>query len=334
MTFGMLVGSVIFGPIVDRFGYKPLLIFCSAVILISLEGLAFAPSLHIVKISLLLIGFGGGVINGGSNALVADIAEEGKSADLSLLGVFFGLGAFGMPFLLGMLLDSLSYETIIASIGGMVLLPLVFFVLISFPKPKLKQGFPLREGVGLLRNPMLVLLGVVLFFESGMEITTGGWVSSFFHREFDIPTEKAVFLLSFYWLGMLFARIILNNLLKKISPKRILLWSIGIAFAGSITLILTNSVTVAAIGVVVLGVGFAAVYPVILGYVGDMYPDLSGTAFSIVLAMALIGGMSIPYLTGISGNYLGLRLSFSIISICLVCMAVLFYVFVTHELRK
>ena len=49
------------------------------------------------------IGFGGGIINGGTNALVADISAENKGANLSLLGVFFGIGALGMPLLLGVL---------------------------------------------------------------------------------------------------------------------------------------------------------------------------------------------------------------------------------------
>ena len=48
-----------------------------------------------------LFGLGGGAVNGATNALVSDISEKDKGANLSLLGVFFGLGALGMPFILG-----------------------------------------------------------------------------------------------------------------------------------------------------------------------------------------------------------------------------------------
>jgi hypothetical protein len=37
-----------------------------------------------------VLGFGGGIINGSTNAVVADISSEDKGANLSLLGVFFG----------------------------------------------------------------------------------------------------------------------------------------------------------------------------------------------------------------------------------------------------
>jgi MFS family permease len=42
-----------------------------------------------------LFGFGGGAINGACNAVVADISEEHKGANLSLLGGFFCIGCFG-----------------------------------------------------------------------------------------------------------------------------------------------------------------------------------------------------------------------------------------------
>lgn len=332
MTSGMLAGSMVFGPIVDRFGYKILMIASAAVILCGLEFIAAASTIGIVKLSLVLIGFGGGVINGGGNALVADIAEE-KSADLSLLGVFFGLGAFSVPFVLGSLLSVFSYEAIIAGIGFLIAIPLVFFVVIAFPTPKHPQGMPIREGVGLLKNPRLVLLGLILFFESGMEIASGGWISSFITREFILSGDRAVVILSLYWLGMMGARIVLNKILKKAIPARVFITSVFIAFCGSVLLIGSGMIGVASAGVVLLGIGLAAAYPIILGYVGSMYPDISGTAFSVVFVMALIGGMVIPYGMGILGAYFGFRASFAVVSVSLV-MQIALFVFYSRSAAK
>ena len=110
MSFGIMAGSLVFGPLVDRYGYKWLLVASAALILVGLEGIAFAASLGAMRIAVLLIGFGGGVINGAVNALVADVSVEGeRGAAISLLGVFFGLGAVGVPFVHGMLLGRYSY---------------------------------------------------------------------------------------------------------------------------------------------------------------------------------------------------------------------------------
>src|SRR5215471_17556491 len=97
LPFGILAGSLIFGPIVDRFGYKWMLVICALLVLAGLEGMAFAKERRLVQGFGLLIGFGGGVLNGATNALAADVSEGERSAKLSLLGVFFGLGALGMP---------------------------------------------------------------------------------------------------------------------------------------------------------------------------------------------------------------------------------------------
>jgi len=152
---------------------RSLLIVCAAFIFLGLEGIAFAPNLTMLRIAIFIIGFGGGVINGGTNALVADISKAGKSAGLSILGVFFGIGAVGVLFLLWLLPAHLSFESIIAGVGAFLLIPIIFMQMIHFPLPKQAQGFPLKDGLKLLKELPLLLFGFILFFESGIEITIG-----------------------------------------------------------------------------------------------------------------------------------------------------------------
>lgn len=324
LSLGILTGSLFFGPVVDRYGYKGLLITCTAFVLLALEGIAFASSFGFLRLAVFLIGLGGGAINGGTNALVADISTEGRGAGLSLLGVFFGIGAFGIPFLLGFLLESYSYSTLIASVGVFVFLPLVLFVTISFPAPKQAQGFPLREGFRLIREVPLLLMGLILFLQSGMEITVGGWTATFVNEEMALETSDAVFFLSLFWAGMIVARLALSAVLKKQSPALILYLFIGIALVGSLLMVFSRSTIVAAPAIFFLGAGLAASFPIILGYVGDLYPNLSGTAFSIVFVMALTGGSIMPYVTGALGETFGLRISFGIIPVSLLLFAIFF----------
>lgn len=323
MSFGIMVGSLVFGPIVDRFGYQYLLITSAGLILLGLEGIAFSPSFHLLRLSAFFVGFGGGIINGGGNALVADISEEGRSAGLSRLGVFFGIGAVSVPLILGSLLELWSYETILAGVGLAVGLPLIYFVIIRFPAPKQDQGFPIREGVGLLKDGTLLLFGFILFFQSGMEITVGGWSAAFFNEELAMDTGQSVLYLSLYWVGMIVARLILGIILKRISPALVLRISLGIAFTGSLMMLFSTGLGLALTGLLLIGTGFAASYPVILGYIGDQYPTLSGTAFGIALVIALAGGMILPYLAGVIGNVTNLRVSLAIVPVAIICITIL-----------
>ncbi len=324
MSLGILAGSLVFGPVVDWRGYKGMLVAAGVLIALGLEGIAFAPSFGLLATSALIVGLGGGVVNGGTNALVADISAEGRAAGIAYLGVFFGLGAFGVPLVLGLLREFFGDAGVVAGIGGLVALVPAYYVLIRFPEPKQPQGIPLRQAMRLLRDPVLVLLGVLLLFESGMELTVGGWTATYVNEELALSSERALYLLSLYWLGMTGARLMLGWLLKRIPAAAVLLSSLALAFAGSLILIAAQSAAPAAVGTLLVGAGFAAVFPVILGDVGDRYQQISGTAFSVVFVMALVGGTGMPYLTGVLSDAFGLRPSLAVVPVGLVCVALLF----------
>jgi fucose permease len=321
MSFGILAASLVFGPMVDRYGYKGILLTAAIMIAAGLEWIAFASSMTSLRLAILLIGFGGGVINGGTNALVADISSDGRAANLNLLGVFFGVGAMGVPFALGMLTGRYSQATLVAAVGALVLIPVIALAVAVFPAPKQAQGFPIAAAGKLVRDPLLLMMGLMLFLESGIEITVGGWTSTFVSEELAVPARNALMILSLYWMGMMLARLALSSLLRHTSPYAALYACLAIALASSFVLLTTNSVAIAAVGVFSLGVGFAAMFPTVLGFIGDRYATLSGTAFSVAIAMALCGGMLLPYSAGLLGGRYGMRGSFAIVPVALVLLA-------------
>jgi MFS transporter, FHS family, glucose/mannose:H+ symporter len=324
MSLGMLFGSLLFGPVVDRYGYKGLMVVCATLIFAGIEGIALAPSVTFLKGALILVGFAGGAINGGANALVADISGENRGSGLSFLGVFFGIGAFSVPFILGSLLGAFSYETLIATVGFLVLIPVTFFMVIRFPASKHHQGFPVADGLKLFKEKTLLLFGALLFIQSGLEMVISGWSATFFNDTLQIDARQSVFLLSAYWFALMIARIALGNFLKPDNQHVALYLSMGISLVGTLLMITSSGIITAVAGLVITGVGFAAAFPLILAFVGDSYSKLSGTAFSLVLAMGLLGGMLFPWLTGIMAEIFGLRMALLIAPISIVSAIILF----------
>ncbi len=326
LNLGMLIGSVIFGPLVDRYGYKGLLVMCAALVFASIEGIAFAPGINILRISLFFVGFAGGAINGGTNALVSDISDGQRGARLSLLGVFFGIGALGVPLLLGTLLDRFAWESLIGFVGVLILIPLIFFLILKFPAPKHSQGFPVSEGLKLTRETPLLLFGLILFIQSGMEMTVSGWSATYMNEYLAISARQAVLFLSFYWIGMIFTRIAITSLLQKAERRMVVLASLLVSVAGTMLILVSSSVMMVVAGLLLTGIGFAAIFPLVFSYVGDLYPRLSGTAFSVILAIALLGGMTFPSVVGILADSFDLRSAFMVAPVSLVISAVIFMV--------
>jgi fucose permease len=309
MSMGILAASMVFGPIVDRRGYKGVLVAAALGVLVGLEGIAFAPTVSTLSAAVFLFGFSGGIINGSTNALVSDVSVRGRGSSLSLLGVFFGLGAFGVPLVLGILLRWLDYATVLALFGLAVLIPVAMFLAIQFPPPKQPQGFPIRQAGTLLRERMLLLLGLMLFFQSGMEITVGGWSAQFAHEALGLDESRSVLVLSLFWIGMMTARIILTPLLAHWPSGWVLGAFMAAAAIGSVLLLYCEGQQMAMAGLFLIGFGLAAGYPVVLGAIGEIYTKLCGTAFSIAFVIALAGGTAVPYLTGLLADQLGLRQS-------------------------
>jgi MFS transporter, FHS family, glucose/mannose:H+ symporter len=157
-----------------------------------------------------------------------------------------------------------------------------------------------------------------------MEITVGGWTSTFAREEVELSGRAALFFLSLYWLGIMLARLVLGYVLDHVSPRRVLPLSLLVAFSGASILIAANATTLAALGVFLIGAGFAAVFPVVLGWVGERYPAQTGAAFSIALVMALTGGMLLPYATGVLSERFGMRASLIVVPAALLISAALF----------
>lgn len=320
LPFGILAGSVVFGPVVDHYGHKNLLILCSLLVLIGLEGIAFTNDFLLLQVSVFTIGIGGGALNGGTNALVSDISSGGKGANLSLLGVFFGVGALGMPAVLGILSKSFSYKEITAGIGFAIIIPVLFFYAINFPVPKQPQRLPIKQGLNMMKDTVLLLFAAILFLESGMEGIVNNWTTTFLITEINTDTERALFSLSYFVLGLTLTRLLLGSLLRKISPAVVMYISVAIILTGSLVIIFTTSYPSVLVGLILLGIGFAGVFPIILGYVGEIYSNISGTAFSIVLVIALIGNMILNYLTGLVAHHYGINYFTTILLISLLMM--------------
>ena len=318
LPIGILVGSLLFGPIVDRWGYKYMLIVSSLFAALGLEGLAFLQSLTFLRFAVFSIGLGGGAINGLTCALVSDITTDAdRGAKLSFLGTFYGLGALGIPVLLAFLSNLYPYQTILEYVGFFVLACVAFFLMIDFPQAKQSQGFPLIAGVTLLKNPLLLLMSFVLFFQSALEGLCNNWTTTYLGEAAAMTKEQSLFMLTFMVAGLTVARLLMSVLFRFIGERRLFLGSMFIAFSGSILLYVAPSS--ASIAMALIGFGIASTFPVVLGILGSAYASLSGTVFSIALVIALIGNTLLNYLMGVLADLWGVLLypALMVISICM-----------------
>jgi len=309
MNLGMLFSTLFFGPVVDRFGFKIFLAVSSMIVSLSFAGLAFSSNYSYVLVSAIFLGLAGGGLNGGTNALVNDLNPEKRAAALNFLGIFFGFGALLVPLLIGSLLKLTSLRMIILLASFLSLLPFVLFSIFNFPRPKQPQGFPFKDVKKIIGSEILWLGAFILFFQSGNEFSVGGWLSSFFQEKFQLGAGHSALILSGYWLFLMLGRLVFSKLLGKVKREIVVFLSAGLSLLALLGMILSPGKIAAAISAILIGLGFAAIYPTTLSVIGEAFPNYSGTAFSLAIGTGLVGGMLSPWLIGRVSQHYSLTLA-------------------------
>jgi FHS family glucose/mannose:H+ symporter-like MFS transporter len=307
LPFGIIAGSLLFGPVCDRYGYKVLLAVSAALMFAGFEGLAFTHQAWILSVAVFLIGIGGGALNGATNAVVADISVTGKGADLSLLGVFFGIGALGMPLLLGALRKSFEFDTIVSATGFIALAAVIIFLFVSFPPAKMEEGISMKQIGALMKDITILLIALFLFFQSAFEGLINNWTTTYLIEAVQAPQNAALMGLSMYVAGMTVMRLLIGSVFRKVQSRNLLYSSFALTLVALLLFRSAGSIIPAAGGLFLLGAGLAAGFPTMLGLTGNRYPHISGTAFSFVLVLGLLGNMIINYAMGQTAEHYGIR---------------------------
>ncbi len=317
LPVGVLTGSLLFGVIVDRFGYKPLLVVSALFTSLGIDGLSIFENLNVLRICIFFIGLGGGMLNGATNALASDISnDKERGAKLSILGVCYGIGALGMPLLLGILSGTYSSQIILQGTGLVMFAAIFYFIVIKFPEPKIKQGFPVKQAIQLIKEPLLLFLSFFLFFQSGMEGLINNWTTSYLDGRTAISSDDVVLSLTFFVLGMTVSRLLLSYILPIIKNEYILLGGIMTAIIGLLILHYAGDLRIAAVSLFIAGFGLAAGFPVIISYIGTSYKNISGTAIGFAMVIALSGNTLLNYAMGFISKSFGIS-SFPIFIIIL-----------------
>ncbi|MBQ0122227.1 MAG: MFS transporter [Bacteroidales bacterium] len=326
LTVGIIIGTLLFGPIVDKFGYKGLTILSSVLALAGILGLNFFATNALLQGSICSLGIGGGVLNGLTNALVSDIYDDDKRGTrLSILGAFYCIGALLWTLLNFFIAD---YHIPLYAMSALMACFIIYFFCISFPKAKPASEVGLKKSLGLLKYPALLMFGIVLFFQSGLEGSSGDFTVSFLEKTGRMDTTAATLAMTWFTIGMLAGRLILGTIMKVLRDIGTFYTYLGIALCGVAVLAFCPSTVGAYTAMTLLGFGVGATFPVVLGYVGGTFRNQSGTAISIAVFIALLGQFTLKKITGVAFNaeaYMTLPIvlaSAIVIMMCLIPLAI------------
>lgn len=311
---GTIVSSLLSDRLTRKLGAG--LVTAASVLLTAaaLFGFSISGSLPALCLWAIPYGLGAGAVDAALNNYVA---LHYASRHMNWLHCCWGIGASVGPYIMGYCLaNGWGWNSGYRSVAGIQIV-LTAVIFLSLPLWKRTSAAGERDGGApaaalslpralKIRGVKLVL--VTFFGYCALESTTGLWASSYLVRYRGIDAETAAKFASLFYLGITFGRFLSGCIADKAGDRRLIRIGIITVLAGVVLVGLpVGSDIPALLGLVVIGLGCAPIYPSIIHSTPSNFGgENSQSILGIQMACAYIGNTFMPPLFGVIADHVGI----------------------------
>lgn len=322
---GYLISSFSVGYLLSRLGVGRLLVLSSFLVSLGLLGFYSSASFIIFVLFAILIGMGSGAIDAGLNAYAA---EHFSTRHMNWLHAAFGVGATTGPIIITTVLVNFSQNW---RLGYAVLAVILFTITVVFIVSRnlwesdkhLPQQVAnatdeiqthsayLPEKVTqlqALKHPIIQYQIAFFFLYTGVEFGIGQWAFTVMTESRGISLASAGTWVAIYWGSLAFGRAVFGFLVERFLVDVLLrLCLIGVAF-GVVLFNINITPYTSYAGLALVGFCAAPIFPCMISQtvvrVGKSY---STHAIGFQVSAAVMGGMTLPVISGLVGEHFGLH---------------------------
>lgn len=303
----MCIVQLFIGPMVDKFGYKPIAVFGFIITGVSLLLLAVATSFAMALFACILMGFGAMALNTVGNTLIPVVLFDGKDpARASNFGNgFFGLGYVLTPLIIVLIIKTMGLSYKVALILLAVLCFLFLIIALTSVFPKVQVGFSFAKASKVAVKPAVLIAALALFCYMALEISMGTWVKSLMQELYGAsgnadPATKAGLVLSLFGVALMIGRFIVSGV-KNLTAmgSKLITFSSLLALIAILLMIVAKGPALGILAVMLAGLAFAPIFPTIVGVTFSKFdPSLYGSILGVMFSIGLLGGTLVPKFIG------------------------------------
>lgn len=286
--------------------------------------------------AILLLGAGGSILQVAGNPFMRDVSEEGHySKNLSLAQSFITIGS-SMGFLLPpVMLYAFGFD-------WSIIFPMYFFIaIISLTwlsslkivekKSSDDHHASFKSCFRLLKNHYVLMMVLGVFIYCGVEICMSSHLPLLLKDRYGISVEKMGLLISWslFYFPILVGRFLGSIIMSHIAPKRLLLIT-GLTALSGILLIFCNSFILTLIGVFLVGLGFANIFPLLFSITIESMPKYTNELSGLMVS-SIAGGAIIPPIMGMVADNTSILFAFVV---PFVCISYLIFVAIINNRKK
>lgn len=311
ISLGTIISSLQSDRLTKRFGTGKITAVSVLMTAAALFGFSISRSFPALCLWAIPYGLGAGSVDASLNNYVA---LHYASRHMSWLHCMWGVGASLGPYIMGYALTggygwSMGYR-IIAVIQ--ILLTAFLFLSLSQWKNGNSDEGEQREMTAkalslgeILRIPGAKEVMVTFFCYCALEQTANLWVSSYLVLQKGITPEQAAGFASLFFVGITAGRFFSGFLTIKLGDTQMIRLGQAIILLGILTLLMPFGLGTSRIGLLLIGLGCAPVYPSIIHSTPASFgADKSQAMIGVQMAFAYVGTCLMPPLFGVIANHI------------------------------
>ena len=305
-----MVGNILGGHWIDKFGRKKMLLTGMAFVFIILLFYPLAQTGWQLFLARFFHGLAGGILIPAAFAYIGDQSVEGsRGKTMAFTGASIGISAIVGPAVGGVLAARASTESVFFLVSGLFFITTVIvliFVKESFTT-KEKSKFDIKEFIPLVKHPLIILSSLAAF---SLMISNGTLA-------FALPlnveamartTETTGMLLSTFGIVALIVFLTpVNRIYDQFSAVKLIALGLSLIGIGMIVLSFMTSFSSNFIAMMIYGLGFAFIFPSMNKIIADASSKVDrGKAYGIFYAFFSLGVVAGSTVSGWFAQYLGL----------------------------
>ncbi|WP_460799090.1 multidrug effflux MFS transporter [Microbacterium sp. GXF0217] len=311
---GIAVGQLVFGPLSDRFGRRPLLLIGAIAFVAASAATVFAPTLEVLIAARVVQGLSGaaGMVLG--RAVISDLAAGPAAARaMSLMMIVGGVAPVVAPLVGGAIAEPLGWRGVLAVVLGIAVVMLIAVaagIRETLPRERRAELAVLKSATG---SPLRALLsreyiGYTLTFAFAFTVMMGYISASpFLYQSMMGLTELQYGLLfGANALALMVTSAVSAKLVERVAPRRLIaigLAVLGLGAAAFLALVLTGSpVWTLAIAVFVIVASLGFVFGNATALALGAVPGAAGSASAVLGALQFGLAAAVSPLVSIGGE--------------------------------
>lgn len=309
IAVGTIISSLQSDRLTRKLGTGKLTAISVAMTAIALLGFSITKSFWLLCVWAIPYGLGAGSVDAALNNYVA---LHYKSNHMSWLHCMWGLGATVGPYLMGYALSgghgwNAGYRYI-----GMIQIVLTAILFFSLPLWKGKNTehteAEITENKALTLKQIIKIPGakevmICFFCYCALEQTAILWASSYLTLHKGMSAETAASFASVFFIGITVGRALSGFITMKLNDTEMIRLGQVLIAVGIAAMLLPGTEIISLVGLSLIGLGCAPIYPSIIHSTPDHFgADKSQAVIGVQMASAYVGTCLMPPLFGIIAN--------------------------------